>query len=197
MSLLNSKFSNFIFSFPSKWIYPDVEEEFSPIFKRATFPYKSATSYINATIQSISWPAIDVETVSQTVTQKRSHVRSGKDYGKSPSREYVGGFDMELSSLREFTVIFKTTEGFLNYFIMHRQFEKFLSYGPSNEPNLGHVQLQLLDHTGYLIATKIYYEIIMTGISELELSYASNVPEFRTFSVSFKSSGSKIKFEKQ
>lgn len=197
MSLLNSKFSNFIFSFPSKWIYPEIEEEFSPFFKRVTFPYKSANSYINASIQSISWPAVEVETVSQTVTQRRSNIRSGRDLGKSTTREYVGGFDMELSALKEFTVIFKTTEGFLNYFIMHRQFEKFLSYGPENEPNLGHVQLQLLDHTGYLIATKIYHDIIITSISELELSYSINVPEFRTFSVSFKSSGSQIKFEKQ
>ncbi len=196
--LLNSKFSNFVFSFPKKWIYPEIEEEFAPFFKRLPFPYRTCTDYINATVQSISWPSIDVESVSQVVTQRVSNIKRGVGIdGRRTNNDFVSGYDMALSMTKDFSVIFKTTEGFLNYFIMHRQFERFLAYGENNRPTMGHAQLQILDQHGYLIMTRTYNDIIMTGLTEIELSYASTVPEFRTFSINMKHNGCVITSEKQ
>jgi len=45
--------------------------------------------------------------------------------------------------------------------------------------------LYLLDHYGYLFMTMQYQGVIYKGLSELEISYASNVPEFRTFTATF------------
>ena len=195
--ILNSKFSNFIFTFPRGWLYPDIDEKYAIFFKRLPIPYRNTLDYINFTVQSISWPGIDTQTPSQTVTQKRDDVRNGVASGKHSTRDFKSGFDMALSAMKEFNVIFRTTEGFLNYWIMHDQFEQYLSYGANNEAFLSDVQLQILDHYGYLIMTRVYHNIVMTGISELELSYSSNIPEYRTFTCNFKHNGFTLKKELQ
>jgi hypothetical protein len=46
--------------------------------------------------------------------------------------------------------------------------------------------LSFLDHTGFEFVAINFHQITMTGISELELNYASNTAEFRNFTVNFK-----------
>lgn len=195
--LLNSKFSNFLLTFPRGWLYPEIEEKYKIFFKRLPIPYRNALDYINFTVQSVSWPGIDSQTVSQTMTLKQSDVVNGRVAGRHLSRDFKSGFDMALSATKEFTVTFRTTEGFLNYWIMHDQLEKYLEFSSDDAPFLSDVQLQILDHYGYLVMTKVYHDLVMTSISELELSYSSNLPEYKTFQVGFKHNGFTIKKEIQ
>lgn len=199
MSLLNSQYCNFEVSFPRTFFYKDLEAKYDPIFKKLPIPYKNVTDYMNYTIQSISWPAISVETVTQTSPIKLREMRNKERDGRINKKEYIGGFDLTLSTSNDFNITFRTTESFLNYWIMYEQLEMFLGYCNENTSNvtMGDIELRLLDNYGHLIMTKLYSDVIYTGISELELSYSNNVPEFKTFTCDFKHNGVKIKQEEQ
>jgi len=149
------------------------------------------------TVQSITWPALQAESVQQTVTQKRSYVKKGRNDDMQVFQNFKSGFNMPLSASMDFDIVFRTTEGILNYWILHDQFEKFMDYGPDDDVFLPDIQLHILDQQGYLMMTRVYHKCIMTGISELDLSYSSNVPEYRTFSMQFMHNGYTIKRELQ
>lgn len=174
MPLLNSKFSNYIFNFPKNWFYPEIVETYEPYFKRTVMPFKNLTDYMNFTVQSISWPAIAIETVTQDI----------KDLQKT----YKNGWDLTRQTDKNLTVTFRTTEGFLNYFVMKSQLEMYYAKGSTakNDVFLPDLNLMMLDHRGHLVIMQNMKEVVFSGLSELELSQAANVPEYRTFSADFK-----------
>jgi len=173
MPLLNSKFSNFVLNFPKGWFYPEVVEMYEPYFKRTVIPYTNLTDYINFTIQSVSWPAITLETVSQD--------------RKDLTATYKSGWDLTRSTAKNLTITFRTTEGFLNYFIMRSQLEMYFAKGKDakNDIFLPDLNLLMLDHYGFLILVQRMKFVVFSGLSELELSQAANVPEYKTFTADF------------
>lgn len=177
MALLNSKFSNFSISFPRGWFYQDILDIYEPYFKRTFIPFTSLVDYMNFTIQSVSWPAIAIETVTQDT--------------KDQQTTFKGGFDLTRQTEKNLTITFRTTEGFLNYFVMRSQLDMFCDKGKEakNDIFLPDLNLLMLDHYGYLILTQRMKGIVFCGLSELELSQAANVPEYRTFSADFKFTG--------
>lgn len=195
--ILNSRFSNFLFNFPKGWIYPEIAEKYQTFFDRLPIPYRDATDFINYSVQSISWPAIEIDTPTQVTTKTRRDVMGGNIQNQPSDRTFKSGFDMALSAPKDFTVTFKTTEGFLNYWIMAEQLEQYISYSKQDQPFLPSVQLQILDHYGYLVMTRVYQNIIFKSISELDLSYSTNLPEYRTFSCGFMHNGFILKKELQ
>lgn len=178
--ILNSKFNNFIINFPVDWLFPEVLERYNIFLKRFPVPYTSLIGFLNTTIQSITFPSFQPETVQQ-------HTRNFK-------ANWRGGYDLQLYKGEEFTINFKTTEGYVNYWIMQEQLNQYYSYENQKE-FLKPLRLMLLDQRGYLISTFIYHFVIMDGISPLDLSFTSINPEFRTFSCNFKFSSIELKTE--
>ena len=170
--LLNSKFSNFDFRFPKGFFFPEIEERYDIFFKRQPIPYTNLTDYVNYTVQSVSWPAVTTDTTEQLF--------------KDAIKTYKGGFEAPRYFDRTFDVTFRTTEGYLNYWIMHDQFFKYWEWGPEHEMFLPDFNLKILDHSGYLVMTMIFKDVVFSGLSELELSYANNVPEYKSFNATFK-----------
>lgn len=195
--LLNSKYSNFYFSFPKGWLYPEIEENYKIFIERLPLPFRNVTDFLNYTIQTVSWPAVNIETVNQINSKpKRDVLRNGTPISNS-ERTYRTGFNLELSSEKDFNVIFRTTEGFLNYWIMHDQLELYHKYGEDRGSFLGDVRLGILDHYGYLVMTRIYKDIVYKGISDLDLSFSTNLPEYRTFNCTFTHNSFELKRELQ
>ena len=134
------------------------------------------------TVQSVSWPSITAETVEQ---QKQGIKPVFK--GGYPATYYMG---------KEVVVTFRTVEGYLNYFVMQDMFEQYWSINdPNEELFVPDLTLQLLDHYGYLVMSMRYINVVYSGLSELELSYASNVPEYRTFTATFNCAELQLKRE--
>jgi len=169
--LLNSKFSNFSILFPRKFFYEEIEEKYDVFFKRSPIVYQNITDYVNYTIQAISWPDIAAETVEQTF----------KDVIKTSK----SGWDAKRFMTRSFDITFRTTEGFLNYWIMYDQFFKYWEYGGNDRMFLPNLNLRIHDHMGYLVMTMIFRNVVFSGISAMELSYSSNMPEPKTFTCTF------------
>jgi len=182
--LLNSRYNNFNFQFPKNFFYESIIKRYDPFFKRVPIPYTNLSDFMSYTVQSVSWPAISTEIAEQ--------------YKHSSKPVYKSGFGGERYMSKELTVTFRTVEGYLNYFVMNDMYLEYWKLFNENEkifvPNL---TLYLLDHYGYLLMTVHYKDVVYSGLSELELSYASNVPEFKTFTATFICGGLKFKRELQ
>lgn len=173
--LLNSKNSSFIFSFPQGWFDKEIEDRYKMFFERRPIIYKDLTDYMSYTVQSVSWPAFTGETVSQTAGTMTRTFKSGENFIKNIQKE-----------LR---VTFRTVEGFLNFFVMFDVLQKYWTRSPDAKTFLPDLRIFVLDHYGYLMMTVLMKNIVFKGISELELSFASNIPEYRTFECIFEYSG--------
>lgn len=176
--ILNSRNSNFIFGFPKGFFYSEIDEKYKEHFNRSHQPYKNVTDYMNFTIQSSTWPSVSLETVEQSF--------------RNTTQNFKGGYEAERQRNHEFSMTFRTTEGYLNYFIMEDQINLYWEYNnyqnkKDNKIYMPDMNLYLLDDTGHLITTRVYKNIVISGISDLDLSYNSNMAEFNTFTVDFKS----------
>lgn len=168
--ILNAKNNNFRFEFPRNFFFDSVIEKYTPYIKKMPIPYDNLRDYINSSIQSVSFPSMEGPTVDQTLLEDPVKWR--------------GRGRMERWLSRDFTVTFKLYEAYLNYWIMFEQLHAFYSY---EQPDylLGDFVLQFLDNNGYEMIAFKFGKVVYTGISNLELSFSSNMPQFTTFTCNF------------
>lgn len=168
--ILNSKNSNFIFNFPKNFIYNNIQERYKTYLKRLPLPYDSVSDYMNASIQSITFPGGSVENTEQMLYEDKV--------------KWKGGLDVNNQINKEFTITFKNYEGYINYWIMFDLFLEFNSYDNDRE-FLPDVNISFLDHSGYEFIVFEYKQLLFNEISELELNFSSNISEFQNFTCSF------------
>lgn len=168
--ILNSKNNNFFIEFPKTFFYKDVVNKYEFYIKRLPNPYETIKDFVNSSIQGISFPAVSLETVDQLLFDDKV--------------KWKDGFDFKKQFEKTFTITFKSFEGYINYWIMFEQLYNFYDYDADNEffPDM---TLSLLDNTGFELIAFTFKKILMTGLSSLDLSYTSNVPDFNTFTVDF------------
>ena len=169
--LLNSKYSNFTFSFPKKWFYDDIYEKYDIFFKRNGIPYRNLDDYMSYTVQSVSWPAFSAEVAKQNKRGKEITYKSGANFINNIAKE-----------LR---VTFRTTEGFLNYMVMFDQLQYYWARWENDTTYMKNFMINILDQRGHLTMSMLIEDVSFIGLSELELSFSSNIPEYRTFEATF------------
>ncbi len=179
--LLNSKYSNFSFSFPKKWFYPEIYEKYDIFFKRNPIPYTNLDDYMSYTIGGVSWPSFQGDGVEQWKDGRKYIFKSGTDFQNNLSKE--------------FKLTFRTVEGFLNYWVMFDQLQVYWRRWAEDKPYLDDFMVNILDQSGHLIMSMLIKGLVFTGLSELEMSFSSNIPEYRTFEASF--SYNQIEFKNQ
>lgn len=188
MGILNSRQHTFYIAFPKDWLYPEVEEKFKVFRDRHQLPYRTILDYLNSTIQSVSFPEINGISTQQVFrgvdTTWRGALQSNRQYDT------------------KFTINFHLKEGFINYWIFREQWDIYQTLNNKDQvqtnnikPFLPPIRLSVLDQYGYILFTLELYDIVFTSMSSLELSYASNVPEVRTFSCDFSFSRLEFKYE--
>lgn len=176
--ILTSKNNNFIVRFNKGFFYPSIVSRFETYLKRLPIPYETLHDYMTASIQSITFPALNAEPVEQIL------------YEDSYSSK--GGLRLERYLTREFTLSFKLYEGYINYWVMFEMFQSFYDLD-NKEKFLSDVSLSFLDQTGFEFINVNFHQILMLSISELELNYSSNTADFKTFNMNFKYNYIKIK----
>ena len=169
--ILNSKNTNFVIRFPQNFFYPTIVEKYTTYLKRLPLPYESIADYMSASIQSMTFPALTAETVEQTLYEEPVTAKGGKRFER-----YLN---------REISMSLKSYEGWINYWIFFDQMFAYCDLD-NKDKYLPDLTLSFLDHTGFEFVAINFQQITMTGISELELNYASNTAEFRNFNVNFK-----------
>ena len=169
--ILNAKNNNFIVRFTKGFFYPSIVKKYETYLKRLPMPYENLHDYMTASIQSVTFPALTAEPVEQILYEDNYTSK--------------GGFRLERYLERTFNITFKLYEGYINYWVMFDTFRAF--YDLDNKDKfLPNVTLSFLDQTGFEFIAVDLKQIIVTNISELELSYSSNVAEFKTFNMNFK-----------
>jgi hypothetical protein len=166
--ILNALNNQFVVQFPKNFFYPEIHARWTPIVKRLKLPYESIEDFINASVQNITFPAVELPVVEQTQAQYRIGYRGGKE--------------LEAVIDKNLTITFKLTEGFISYWILFEQIEKFVEYS-DRVPFWPPMFVSFLDHHGLQLVEFTFTKLIPTGLSQFEISYATTAAEFNTFSM--------------
>ena len=172
MAILNARANSFYFVFP-KGFFPDVVHgKYIDYLKKQPTPYDTLTSYMNSTIQSVTFPSMSMDSSEQV-----------RNLGKRIT--YQSATPVQDLFNREFQISFRIAEGFVNYFIM---LETLLDYLDFKNPGvyIQNLPLRTLDNEGNIITTVMFKEVTLTSFSELNLNYTQNNPSVYTFNVGFK-----------
>jgi len=176
--LLNSINSQFVVLFPQNFFYPEIKKKWNPVVKRLKLPYETIEDYINASVQTISFPSVELPNVDQGQGQFMITYRGGKE--------------LEPILDKNLTITFKLSEGFISYWILFEQIEMFREYAPT-VPFWPPMYVSFLDHQGFELIAFTFEKIVPTNLSQLDISYAKTVAEFTTFSLGIKYNRYKIK----
>ena len=169
--ILNSRNNNFIVRLQRGWFYSDIIRKYETYIKRLPIPYDNLQDYMTAGIQAMSFPSLSAETVEQTLYEDPIVAKGGHNP--------IWYLD------REFTLTFKSYEGYINYWIMFDMFFEFYSMDQKDK-YLGDITLSFLDQTGFEFVAIEFSQVTLTALSSLELNYSSNTAEFTNFTADFK-----------
>lgn len=156
---------------PRNFFYDDIKSRYEFYIKRLPNPYESITDFMNFSIQGISFPSVNLETVTQQL-QSDAPIK------------WRDGFNFERHVDKTFTITFKLFEGYINYWIMFEQLRMFYS-DDSREENFNPIRLSFLDGVGMEFIAFEFQKVLFTGLSELTLDFSSTTPEFQTFDATF------------
>jgi hypothetical protein len=179
--ILNPKASSFYFNFPKGFFSDRVIEKYTKYIERQPIPFDNVQTYVNSTIQSITFPSLSIDTVEQ--------VRSlGKKINYKSSTPIQDLFSKDIN------VNFKAADGYVNYFIMLDTLLDFLNFA-NPKVFIPVLPLRILDGEGNVVFSVQFEEVIFSSFSGVELSYTNNNPTFTSFSLGFTCNYLDIKFE--
>jgi hypothetical protein len=170
--ILNALNNQFVVRFPKNFFYPEVHENWAPVVKRLKLPYENLEDFMNASVQSLDFPAIDLPTVEQGQQQFKIAYRPGK--------ELEPLFDKNL------TLTFKLSEGFITYWILQEQIELFVKVFQVKKPWWDPMYVSFIDHHGFELVAFSFQKIIPTNLSQFTISYATTAAEFNTFTLNLR-----------
>jgi hypothetical protein len=127
---------------------------------------------MSSTIQSIDFPGWTMDPSRQT----RLFVKK---------QQYKNSTQVVDLFAKEFTLTFKLTDAYLNYFIFLENSLKYLDFSNKNQPTFSPMRLSLLDNEGYLVSSIIFKRPILKSQDGFKLSYSSSTPDFTTFTAKF------------
>lgn len=174
--VLNNKPQMFTFYFPSDFWYPEVVEQWTPMVRRMKLPYETVEDFMNAQIQAVTFPSMNLDLAVQGRWQYEV--------------AYYGGKELEPLIDKNLKITFKLTESYLSYWIVWHQIDTFLHYASEYREKkvcwLPPVKLGFLTDAGIQLLDFTFNEITPEGTSELNLSYAATVASYNTFTLSLR-----------
>jgi hypothetical protein len=168
MSIVNARSSQFIFSFPKGWFPKPVMDKWTPYVKRLPIAYETVDAVVSSSIQSVTFPNMTMDPASQTR-------RLGKQ------QEYKSSKPIQDLFNRELTLNFRLLEGHLNYWIMLDTIVCYLNFD-NTDLYMDELYLRSLDQEGRVINTIRFDKVYFKGLSEINLAYSDNNPDFKSFS---------------
>jgi hypothetical protein len=169
--ILNARNNGFVILFPPDFFGADIKEKYKKYYQSLILPYDTIEDFMSSTIQQVEFPGWDVPIVSQTRTL-------GKKQG------YKDSTPIEDLFKREFTITFKMSDAFLNYWIFLDNALNFLNFKNNNQ-TVDPIRLSLLNNEGYLVSSIKFNRPILKGQDGIKLSYSSVTPDFKTFNAKF------------
>lgn len=169
--ILNSLNNQFVVQFPKGFFYSDIVKKWTPVVQRLKIPYQTLEDFINACVQSITFPSVELTPAIQPQGQFQIGYRPGKE--------------LEPLIDKNLTITFKLSEGFISYWILFEQIEFFQLY-QDTAPFWPPMYVSFLDHHGFELVAFTYEKVIPTSLSQFEVSYAQTAAEFNTFTMNIR-----------
>ena len=166
--ILNNLSNQFVVRFPKGFFYSEIRNKWNPVIERLKLPYMNLEDFINACVQSISFPSVELNNVEQQQSQYPIQYRPGKE--------------LEPLLDKNLTITFKLTESFLSYWVLFDQIEYFLNY-QETVPFWPPMYVSFLDHKGFELVVFSYEMIVPVNLSQFEVSYAQSAAQFNTFTM--------------
>lgn len=170
--LINPKLNSFYFNFPKGFFSERVVSKYDGYIKKQPIPFDTVQQYVNSTIQSINMPGLSIDSVEQV-----------RPLGKKIN--YKSSTPIQDLFSRDFSIGFKNTDGFINYFIMLDTILDFLNM-ENPQVFIQDLPLRVMDSEGNVVVSVTFQEVLFTSFSQIELSYTNNNPQFQSFSLGFK-----------
>lgn len=170
--VLNNKAQMFSVWFDDMYFYPAVEEKYKPIINKMRLPYLSVSDFMNAQLQTITFPGFNID----PATQQRGQYEIAYTTGK------------ELDAIIDKTIEleFKLTESYLSYWILWDQTELYLQYNKIRNCWWDPINLTFLNDAGFELRTMQFQQITPISLSNLNLSYKSQVSSYNTLRLSLR-----------
>jgi len=190
--ILSARQNGFLISFPDTFFSKAISKKYEKYYNSLIMPYETIEDFMSSTIQSVTFNGFTVPMVSQV----RPLGKMQEFHSAKPIAEM---FD------RKFTIKFKLSDAYLNYFIFLDNALNYLDQGNLEPTNLRRslsgtgkpfvvdpqgitmdpIRLTLLNNEGYAVSSIVFNHPILSGMTQISLSYNENAPKFNTFDVSF------------
>jgi hypothetical protein len=169
--LLNARDNLFQFGFPRTFIPKEVADKYRQYLNRIPGNIiEEPIDFINYTIQSINFPGMGFDPVQQA---------------QYPGRQILFRSSLPVQELfqKELTVTFQLVDGYINYWILLDTLTYYYNFS-TEKPYSEALNLRILDSEGNGLVTATMKKTLIKSISDLQMSFASNVAEFKTFDLS-------------
>lgn len=161
----------FIFNFPLKFIPEEIQQKYYNYVNRMPNAIDNVGDFVNATIQGVTFPVFSQEPVTQNQ--------------KGIDTSYRSSLPWQQNTTKDFEVTFQLVDGYLNYWILKDVFDHYYQFTDKVDFFIDPFTVYLLDSEGNYMSDIILKQIVFTGLSQLELSHADNIQEFKTFTCTF------------
>lgn len=169
--ILNARNNGFVFLFPKDFFGDAIKEKYKKYYQSLILPYDTIEDFMSSTIQGVDFSGWSMQTVQQT-----------RVLGKK--QEYKNATPISDLFTREFTLTFKMTDAYLNYWIFLDNALSYLDFNNKNQ-TLSPMTLTMMNNEGYMVSNVVFNKPILKSQDSLKLSYSSNTPNFSTFSAKF------------
>lgn len=175
---LNARYNQFKFLFPKGFLYPAIEQKYQQYLKDLPTPYADVRSFLNSTVQSISFPGV-------TGVTPVEQVQAGRTVA------YRQGYKFSQVINKEFTVTFRLVDAYLNYWLMYEQLIRYTNFA-EEEPNdpdrefFPDLEILYLTSNGDLTILQTLKQVLFLGISDLTPTYTDISNSTKQFTCSFR-----------
>jgi hypothetical protein len=170
--LLNARDNLFEFNLPRVFVPEHITNKYKPYLNRIPGNIiEEPIDFINYTIQAINLPGFSYDPVEQI---------------QPPGRKQQFRSSLPETELfqKELIVQFQLVDGYINYWMLLEILKYYYSFD-TKQPYLENLNLRLTDGEGNALVTAQMKAVLMRQIDDLNMSFANNVAEFKTFNVTF------------
>lgn len=172
--MINSGRNNaFYFNFPKEFVPEAIVKRYKPILDK--IPGNMITEpidFINYSVQSVNLPGM-----TYTPTEQTNHMGTKKHH-----RDAI---PVEELKAKEMTITFQKLDGYINYWMMYDIMMYYYADDNSKLYLPEGTAVRILDEEGFIIITATLERLLFNEISELNLSFSENMPDFNTFECTF------------
>lgn len=175
---LNARSNQFKFLFPKGFLFPTIDEKYKQYLKDLPTPYADVRSFLNSTVQTISFPGI-------TGVTPVEQVQAGRTIA------YRQGYKFSQVINKDFTVTFRLVDAYLNYWLMYEQLIRYTNYAEEHpdDPDrefFPDFEILYLTNNGNLTILQTLKQILFLGITDLTPSYTDISNSIKTFTCTFR-----------